>query len=127
MSFAPKSLALASMLVLVLLHAPAASAADLLQVYRDAQSNDAQFASARAQLLATRERLPQARAGLLPNVGGTAGTTRTKLDQHAPIEADRFITNSNWALQLTQPLFRWDRWETYKQGELATLAGEVTF
>lgn len=125
MSFAPKSLALAAMLVL--LHATAASAADLLQVYRDAQANDAQFASARAQLLATRERLPQGRAGLLPNVAGTAGTTRTKLDQHAPIETDRFLNNSNWALQLTQPLFRWDRWETYKQSELATLAGEVTF
>lgn len=125
MSFAPKSLALVASLVL--LHTPAASAADLLQVYRDAQSNDAQFASARAQLLATRERLPQARAGLLPNVAGSAGSTRTKIDQHAPVEGDRFINNSLWALQLTQPLFRWDRWETYKQGELATMAGEVSF
>ncbi|QET02583.1 MULTISPECIES: TolC family outer membrane protein [Cupriavidus] len=125
MSLAPKSLALVASLVL--LHAPAASAADLLQVFRDAQSNDAQFASARAQLLATRERLPQARAGLLPNVAGSAGSTRTKVDQHAPVEADRFINNSLWALQLTQPLFRWDRWETYKQGELASLAGEVSF
>ncbi|REE91936.1 TolC family outer membrane protein [Cupriavidus plantarum] len=125
MSLAPKSLALVASLVL--LHGPAASAADLLQVFRDAQSNDAQFASARAQLLATRERLPQARAGLLPNVAGSAGSTRTKVDQYAPVEGDRFINNSAWALQLTQPLFRWDRWETYKQGELATLAGEVSF
>lgn len=125
MSFAPKSLALASLLVL--LHAPAASAADLLQVYRDAQSNDAQFASARAQLLATRERLPQARAGLLPSVAGSVGATRTNSSQSAPIDVDRSFNNNNWALQLTQPLFRWDRWETYKQGELATLSGEVTF
>lgn len=124
MSLAPKSLALAASLVL--LHLPA-SAADLLQVFRDAQSNDAQFASARAQLLATRERLPQARAGLLPYVAGTAGSNRTKVDQYSPVEADRFINNSAWALQLTQPLFRWDRWETYKQGELASLAGEVSF
>jgi len=62
---ARKPLALAVSL-LALLHVPAAAGADLLQVYRDAQANDAQFASARSQLLATRERLPQARAGLLP-------------------------------------------------------------
>ena len=104
-----------------------ASAADLLQVYREAQSNDAQFASARAQLAASQERLPQGRAGLLPQINGVAGVTRTKMDQSAPIDANRFLNNKNWALQLTQPLFRWDRWETYKQGELAALAGEVTF
>ncbi len=39
----------------------------------------------------------------------------------------RFFNNNNWALQLSQPLFRWDRWEIYKQGELAAMAGEVTF
>jgi len=112
-----------------------AGAADLLQVFRDAQSNDAQFASARAQLLATREKLPQARAGLLPQVIGTAGANRTRLDQTAslpPVQAPtvngvRFFNSNSWALQLTQPLFRWDRWETYKQGELASLAGEVSF
>ncbi|KWR90175.1 TolC family outer membrane protein [Cupriavidus sp. IDO] len=118
-----------------LLQVPVASAADLLQVYRDAQSNDAQFASARSQLLATREKLPQGRAGLLPLVVGTAGASRTRLEQTAslPIGASpsasgtRFFNNNNWQLQLSQPLFRWDRWETYKQGELAAMAGEVTF
>lgn len=113
--------------LLAMLPAAPASAADLLQVYRDAQANDAQFASARAQLLATREKLPQGRAGLLPQISGTVGASRTNVDQSAPIVANRFFNNNNWALQLTQPLFRWDRWETYKQGELAALAGEVSF
>lgn len=120
--------------VLALLAPGGAGAADLLQVYREAQANDAQFASARSQLQATRERLPQARAGLLPQVVGTASANRTKLDQTASltanspaIEVTRFFNNNGWAIQLSQPLFRWDRWETYKQGELATLAGEVTF
>src|SRR5437868_5207231 len=115
----------ASLLAMVPLSA--AHAGDLLQVYRDAQANDAQFAGARSQLLATLERLPQARSGLLPQVFGSLAATRTKIDQTAPIVSDRFINNNNWALQLSQPLFRWDRWETYKQGELAALAGEVTF
>ncbi|MGO4303120.1 TolC family outer membrane protein [Cupriavidus sp. RAF12] len=123
---ARKPLAVAVSL-LALLHVPAALAADLLQVYRDAQSNDAQFASARSQLLATRERLPQARAGLLPLVGGTAGVQRTMADYSSPVDITRYFNANTWALQLTQPLFRWDRWETYKQGELASLAGEITF
>lgn len=104
-----------------------ASAADLLQVYRDAQSNDAQFASARSQLLATREKLPQGRSGLLPQVSGTTGAQRTMADYSSPVDTTRYFNANTWALQLTQPLFRWDRWETYKQGELAAMAGEVTF
>jgi len=121
-----KPLALAVSL-LALLQVPTALAADLLQVYRDAQSNDAQFASARSQLLATRERLPQARSGLLPQVAGTAGAQRTMADYSSPVDTTRYFNANTWALQLTQPLFRWDRWETYKQGELASLAGEITF
>lgn len=113
--------------LLALLQLPAAHGADLLQVYRDAQANDAQFASARSQLTATLEKLPQGRSGLLPQINGTLGATRTNIDQTVPFVADRFINNNNWTLQLVQPLFRWDRWETYKQGELAALAGEVTF
>ncbi|GAI20518.1 unnamed protein product, partial [marine sediment metagenome] len=113
--------------LLALLHLPAAHGADLLQVYRDAQANDAQFASARAQLAASLEKLPQGRSGLLPQVSGTLNASRTNVDQTVPLVSDRFINNNNWSLQLIQPLFRWDRWETYKQGELAALAGEVTF
>lgn len=123
---ARRSLPLAAALV-ALLHLPAAESADLLQVYRDAQSNDAQFASARAQLVATREKLPQARSGLLPQVFGTAGAQRTQADYSSPVDVTRYFNANTWQLQLTQPLFRWDRWETYKQGELAALAGEITF
>src|SRR5438445_12218124 len=84
--------------LLALLHLPAAHGADLLQVYRDAQANDAQFASARAQMVASQEKLPQGRSGLLPQVNGTVGATRTKIDQSAPIVGDRFINGNTWAL-----------------------------
>ena len=123
---ARKPLVLAAALLAWLPMSPA-SAADLLQVFRDAQANDAQFASARSQLLATREKLPQGRSGLLPQVLGTAGVQRTMADYSSPVDVTRYFNANTWALQLTQPLFRWDRWETYKQGELAALAGEVTF
>ena len=134
MSFALSAVSVAARKPLVLaaalltwLHMPSALAADLLQVYRDAQSNDAQFASARSQLLATREKLPQGRSGLLPQIAGTAGAQRTMADYSSPVDVTRYFNANTWALQLTQPLFRWDRWETYKQGELAAMAGEVSF
>jgi outer membrane protein TolC len=47
-------------------------AEDLMQVYREAQQNDPAIAAARANWEATQERVPQARAGLLPNVALSA-------------------------------------------------------
>ena len=41
---------------------------DLVQVYREAQKQDPTIAAARSQWEATQERVPQARAGLLPQV-----------------------------------------------------------
>jgi outer membrane protein len=79
-----------------------------------------------AQLVATREKLPQgARACCRRSLARQArsGPGRLQLaGRRHPL-----FQRQHLALQLTQPLFRWDRWETYKQGELAALAGEVTF
>jgi len=44
----------------------AAHCADLLEVYRQARTSDAVYAAARATWAAAQERIPQARAGLLP-------------------------------------------------------------
>ncbi|MEK9876039.1 MAG: TolC family protein, partial [Betaproteobacteria bacterium] len=45
-----------------------ASATDLLEVYRDALSNDAKYAAAKARFNAAQEVIPQARAALAPKV-----------------------------------------------------------
>lgn len=50
------------------------NAADLLQVYKDALTNDAQYASARASLAAGQEKAPQGLALLLPSIGVSGGT-----------------------------------------------------
>ena len=63
-----RSSVIATALALALAAAAPARAEDLLQVYREAQLNDPTLAAARANWEATQERLPQARAGLLPNV-----------------------------------------------------------
>ncbi|MFP3889639.1 TolC family outer membrane protein [uncultured Ralstonia sp.] len=105
---------------------PSPGAADLLSAYRAALANDPQFASARAQSLAQGEKLTQGRAGLLPQIGGAWSSTRVIFDQNAPVDFNKTFSSTGWTLSLSQPLFRWDRWETYKQGEIAAAAAEAS-
>ncbi|MFQ6710711.1 hypothetical protein OMF51_11245, partial [Bordetella pertussis] len=56
--------------LLTLACAANASAQDLMQAWRAGLSNDPQFAAARAAYRAGQEKLPQARAGLLPALSG---------------------------------------------------------
>ncbi|MDX3906496.1 MAG: TolC family outer membrane protein [Pigmentiphaga sp.] len=98
-----------------------AAALDLDQAYRAALANDATFASVRAAYTATLEKLPQARAGLLPaiTVNGNraeASTTRLPGVQY---------TSESYTLQLIQPLFRWANWQSYEQSKLQVAIGEV--
>src|SRR5512139_308365 len=49
---------------------------DILQLYREALQNDSAYAAARAQQVATQERVPQARSALLPNLGLTGNVNQ---------------------------------------------------
>ena len=121
-----------------------AHAADLIQVYQQALANDAVYASARASLAAGRERVPQGRAGLLPTVGLSGsyvrsdtefspfneGATVTSPLTGLPVVVGRSGANVNtnaYTLSLAQPLFRWDRWETYQQSKLQQSITEAQF
>jgi outer membrane protein len=111
-----------------------AHAIDLIQVYQQALANDATFASARASLAVGRERVPQGRAGLLPTVGlsGSYGKNNSDVSQFSPTQ-DAFIPGGSnlrtnqYTLALSQPLFRWDRWQTYEQSKLAQAISEAQF
>ena len=106
-----------------------ALAADLMQVYRDALANDAKFSAARAQYEAGQEKVVQGRAGLLPQVGMDANTTWNDANLK-PIAARPIVEsyNSNgYGVQLTQPLFRWQNWVQFKQGELQTALAATQF
>ena len=61
--------------LIALFSAMPSSAADLVQVYREALAYDAQYAAARASAEAGREKQPQALAGLLPTIGVTGNTS----------------------------------------------------
>lgn len=105
-------------------------AADLMQVYKDALINDAQYASARATLSIGQERIPQGRAGLLPNLGLSGSNTRNSSDV-TPTGGSTIsypsTHNSTYTLSLSQPLFRWANWEQYEQSKLAAASSQAQF
>jgi outer membrane protein len=111
--------------------ASAAHAADLLSAYRDAAAYDAQFAAARASLDAGREKLPQGRSGLLPTIGVGANTTWNDSEittrSTPPVTNQREYNSHGWTATLTQPLFRWQNWAAYKQGEFSVAVAEAQF
>ena len=121
-----------------------AGAADLIQVYQQALANDAVYASARASLAAGRERIPQGRAALLPTVGVSGSYVRgdssfSPFNEGATVTAPNGVVgvvgstggtalNTNqYVLALSQPLFRWDRWQTYEQSKLQQSITEAQF
>ena len=62
----------------------------------------------------------------MPQIGGAWSSTRIIFDQNAPVDFNKTFSSTGWTLSLSQPLFRWDRWETYKQGEIAAQAAEAS-
>ena len=93
--------------------APLSTNTDLVSVYQEAVDNNADLAAARAQYGAQKEVVPQARAGLLPNLSGGAqvANVRTDIDQPAAV-ANR--SANSYQATLAQPLFRADRWFQYQ-------------
>jgi protease secretion system outer membrane protein len=100
-----------------------ASVLDLKQVYQAALEQDATIRASRAAADSGRERLPQARAGLLPQVSASAGRNNNNLDTTAPnILGNPVTTNDqyfsdNRTLQVRQPLINMQRWLQFQQAK----------
>lgn len=101
------------------------AADDLLAVVRAALAHDAQYQSARAQSLASAEKLPQARAGLLPSFTVSGTTQWNDVTVTQPTNTSTQYNSHNFNFQLTQPLFRWGNWVQFEQGRLQVAAAET--
>ncbi len=101
-----------------------AVAADLLQVYKQALTNDAQYASARAALDAGRERLPQGRSLILPTIGlsGNVGNAHVTTNKGSGSGTSR-----EYNLSLSQPLFNMANLLQYEQSKLSVAVAEAQF
>lgn len=107
----------AAVLVTIMLCAPALFAANLGDIYELARANDAQYAIGVQTAAATREKLPQGRALLLPTVG-VNGNARENSDQSTLYSGTRNYSSTNIGLNATQPVYRPANMATYEQGEL---------
>lgn len=108
---------------------PLSQKVGLVSVYYDAVNNNADLAAAKAQYQAKQEVVPQAKAGLLPQITADAdyGNTRTAFDKPpATIKRNTHV----YSVNLAQPLFRVDRWfqlqAAYATNEQAGLDFAVT-
>jgi outer membrane protein len=111
---------------------PFAGAADLLDIYHAAQSQDAVFASAKAARRAGQEKLPQGRSLLLPSVNLNANTTFNDVNtQYRGTtifpSGDKRYNNHGYGVSLVQPLFREQNWALYTESELQVVQTEEQF
>jgi outer membrane protein len=109
-----------------------AQAADLLETFRAAQTNDPVFAAARATQQAGKEKLSQGRSLLMPSVNLTANSTFTDLTtQYNPSKPPFLVGGTNrynsngYGVTLVQPLFREQNWQIYSESELQATQADL--
>ena len=96
---------------------------DLSQAYQAALTQDASIRATMAATTARHERVPQARAQLLPNLSLSASRNRNALESTTPnffgtrVTAYKNYTSSSEALTLRQPLFRTYQMADYRQAQ----------
>lgn len=110
---------------------PSVRAADLLDIYHAAQSQDAIFAGAQAAQRAGQEKLTQGRSLLLPSINLTANSTYndTSIEYRGagPVSSGSRYKSNGYAVNLTQPLFRQQNWIAYSQAELQVVQSDAQF
>ena len=119
----------AALMATALLISNHSTAADLLEAYRLAKDSDPTFASARYALDSARQKIPQARANLLPSasVTGNDNVTRAKTEFTGMDPVDRSMQAWTWNLQLKQPLVRVDTIYAYRESKYLVEQAEAQF
>lgn len=115
----------ALMALMTLMFVVNVKAMDLAQVWQLALTNDPTYQAARAGYRAALQKLPQARAGLLPEIQGNL--TGAYLDNRATGALNQVFEGSRsaWTLTLTQPVFNWSAIQTFEQSRLVVASAEI--
>lgn len=138
-----KIISVATVLATGLLLTSSLMAEDLLQVYEQALRSDPLLREAEANRLAALESKPQARSALLPQItaagseskdeakGGNAFPQADPATGEVVLVSRAFQTDTDaetqWQLQLTQTVFRWDQWITLKQADKTVAQAEADY
>ena len=100
---------------------------DLLTLYRQAALSDPVFNSAKYDYIAGKEKLWQGFSVLLPQVNAVGSETKNNLTKKEPAVPQTQLKSRGWSVRLTQPLLNWDKWEQFRQGDLATSIAEAQY
>lgn len=101
-----------------------AQAQSLVDLFDAARGFDAAFQSAKSAHDAAVAKADQARAGLLPTVGLSAGASRTNVDNASPVP-DRSYDARNATLAASQPLYRPVNRLAYEQGQKSLIVAQA--
>jgi outer membrane protein len=101
-----------------------AHAADLLTIFRDAQVSDPVYQSARAQYMASIEKLPQARSQYLPQIAASLSVFRNYIDRQ--VAPDQNYSNNAFSVTLAQPVFRMQNWIAIDQAKQQVIQAQAT-
>ncbi|MEE1923776.1 TolC family outer membrane protein [Pseudomonas sp. 148P] len=117
-------------LLFTVLPAPAMSAArdegTLLFAYEMARTHDAAYAAAQLDSDVGRERYVQGRSRLLPEISLDTQLARTETEYKVVGgQLDRRGNNQSFGIQLVQPVFRWQSWIAYEQGDRQRILSEI--
>ncbi len=112
-------------LMLMLVLSFPAVGGDLLDLYRQAQTNDSAWLAAQAGYQAGIEKAPQGRSLLLPSLGVSA--SRSQSDQQVTMPSGSNIyhySTDAYGIQLTQPLYNKQNYASYAQGRAGASQSE---
>jgi outer membrane protein len=111
-----------------------ARAADLLDTFHAAQSNDPVIAAAYAAQQAGQEKVVQGRSLLMPSVNLSANSTMNNANvQYSPAQPPFFLggnyryNSHGYNVGLVQPLYRQQNWLAYSESELQTAIAEAQY
>lgn len=93
---------------------------DLLSVYTLALQSDPQFKAAEATYDAALEAIPQAWAGLLPDIGLGGDVSRNRYHEREPLpgeDENTYYTNKTYAVLLRQTVYHRERFVQLKQAD----------
>ena len=123
----------AAIALLIASAAPGAWALDLAEAWQLALQRDPQLRAARAAAESNRERVPQARAQLLPQVAAQLQRHRNDLRSEQagpgglPLSQHEHYTSVNDALTVRQPLYRPQLAAQLRQAHALVASGDATY
>ena len=100
---------------------------DLLSLYREAAFNDPTFNAAKYSFLAGKEKRWQGLSVLAPQVAATGSETKSDVFNARLSTRSNDLMSRAWTVKLTQPLFNWDKWAQFRQGDLNADIAEAQY